>query len=103
MLTTAYRPLLTRSKPTSKLVKVWPEGAITAFADCFETTDWSVFKYAAIKDQGMDIEEYAEAVSGYISKYTKDVCVSKRITIRANEKPWMTTSVCLAESKKRCF
>ncbi|KAK0136949.1 hypothetical protein N1851_026882 [Merluccius polli] len=85
MLIPAYKPLLTRNKPTVKQVRVWPAGAMEALQDCFEHTDWGMFKTAA-----EDIQEYAESVSGYIQKYMEDVSVVKNITTRANEKPWMT-------------
>ncbi len=39
MLIPAYKTLLTRGKPTLKHVKVWPEGAMSALQDCFESTD----------------------------------------------------------------
>ncbi len=77
---------------------------MTAVQGCFECTDWSVFRQAATKDQEIDIEDYAVAVSGYIYKCMEDVCVTKCITVRANEKPWMTAEVrAPAESKRFCF
>lgn len=60
---------------------------------CFECTDWSVFRDAATKGHTTDIEEYADVVSGYILKCMDDVCVTKNITVQANQKPWMTTEV----------
>ena len=39
MLIPAYRPLLTRSKPTVKQIRAWPEGSTAALQDCFESTD----------------------------------------------------------------
>lgn len=39
MLLPAYRPLLTRSMPSSKQVRVWPEGALSALQDGFDCTD----------------------------------------------------------------
>ncbi len=39
----AYKPLISRIKPTIKTVRVWPEGALSQLQDCFEQTDWSVF------------------------------------------------------------
>lgn len=38
----------------------------------------------------IDVEEYPESVTGYIEKCIVDVTVIKSITIRANQKPWMT-------------
>ncbi|KAK3569657.1 hypothetical protein QTP86_002644 [Hemibagrus guttatus] len=48
MLIPAYRSLVRCSKPVLKLVKTWPEGAISALQDCFECTDWDMFRESAI-------------------------------------------------------
>ena len=64
-----------------------------ALQDCFECTDWAMFKEAATDGQHTDVEEYAGTVSAYISKCMEDVSVVKNITTRANEKPWMTSEV----------
>lgn len=36
-----------------------------------------------------------DTVMGYITKCIEDVTVSKDITKRANQKPWMTRDVCM--------
>ncbi|TWW73456.1 hypothetical protein D4764_15G0008500 [Takifugu flavidus] len=41
------------------------------------------------------IQEYAESVSGYIQKCMEDVTIIKNIYTRANEKPWMTSEICM--------
>ncbi|KAK3550790.1 hypothetical protein QTP70_005470 [Hemibagrus guttatus] len=53
MLIPAYRQLIRRSKLVLKLVKTWPEGAMSALQDCFECTDWDMF----------DLEEYTSSVT----------------------------------------
>uniref|UniRef100_A0A3B1K1K8 Reverse transcriptase domain-containing protein n=1 Tax=Astyanax mexicanus TaxID=7994 RepID=A0A3B1K1K8_ASTMX len=93
MLTPAYRPVLTKGRPTSKLARVWPEGAMTTLQGCFDCTDWSVFKEAASYGKVIDIGEYAETVSAYIQKCIEDVQTTKHIISRANEKPWMTSEL----------
>ncbi|KAK0151949.1 hypothetical protein N1851_006689 [Merluccius polli] len=93
LLIPTYKPVLTRSKPVVRQVKAWPAGGTDALQDCFESTDWSVFKEASTGPLGVNIEEYAEAVSGYIQKCTEDLCVTKHITVRANQKPWLTNEV----------
>lgn len=50
---------------------------MTALPGFFECTDWSVFREAATKNQEVDIEEYAETVSGYIQKCLEDLCATK--------------------------
>lgn len=66
MLLPTYKPLLIREKPTTKQVRVWPTGAIEALQDCFECTDWDMFKDAATVNQHTQIEEYAQIVLAYI-------------------------------------
>lgn len=43
-LTPAYRPLIARTKPTVRTIMVWPEGAMDRLQNCFEYTDWAIFK-----------------------------------------------------------
>ncbi|KAI4882847.1 hypothetical protein NFI96_022069 [Prochilodus magdalenae] len=93
MLIPAYRPLVRRSKPVLKQVRTWPSGAISALQDCFENTDWQMFREAAAYSTTTDLEEYTSSVTSYISKCIDDVTVSKTITTRPNQKPWMTAEV----------
>ncbi|KAK3517233.1 hypothetical protein QTP70_001244 [Hemibagrus guttatus] len=93
MLIPAYRLLVRRSKPVLKLVKTWPEGAISALQECFECTDWNMFREAATNGDSINLEEYTTSVTSYIGKCIDDVTVSKTITTRYNQKPWMTAEV----------
>ncbi|KAI4894684.1 hypothetical protein NFI96_032406 [Prochilodus magdalenae] len=93
MLIPAYRPLVRQSKPVLKQVRTWPSGAISALQDCFEHTDWQMFREAATYSTTTDLEEYTSSVTSYISKCIDDVTVSKTITTRPNQKPWMTAEV----------
>ncbi|KAK1805749.1 hypothetical protein P4O66_002011 [Electrophorus voltai] len=93
MLIPAYRPIVRRSKPLLKQVRTWPAGAISALQDCFEQTTWITFKEAATDGGTVNLEEYTASVTGYISKCIDDVTVSKTITTRPNQKPWMTAEV----------
>ncbi|KAI4883243.1 hypothetical protein NFI96_004646 [Prochilodus magdalenae] len=58
-LTPAYRPLICRTKPAVRTVRVWTEEATSMMQDCFDSTDWHLFA------QGSDLEEYASSVMGY--------------------------------------
>ncbi|KAK3525781.1 hypothetical protein QTP70_007543 [Hemibagrus guttatus] len=89
MLITAYRSLVRHLK----LVKTWPEGPISALQDCFECTDWDMFREAATNGDTTDLEEYTSSVTSYISKCIDDVTISKSITTQSNQKPWMTAKV----------
>ncbi|KAI5611468.1 gastrula zinc finger protein XlCGF28.1-like [Silurus asotus] len=62
MLIPAYRPLIRRSKPVLKQVKTWPEGATSALQDCFECTDWDMFREAATYGDSINLEEYTSSV-----------------------------------------
>ncbi|KAK1804854.1 hypothetical protein P4O66_003555 [Electrophorus voltai] len=93
MLIPAYRPIVRRSKPLLKQVRTWPAGAISALQDCFEQTTWITFKEAATDGGTVNLEEYTTSVTVYISKCIDDVTVSKTITTRPNQKPWMTADV----------
>ncbi|KAI4879830.1 hypothetical protein NFI96_002171 [Prochilodus magdalenae] len=90
---TPYRPLVRRTKPVLKQVRTWPSGAISALQDCFEHTDWQMFREAATYSTTTDLEEYTSSVTSYIGKCIDDVTVSKTITTRPNQKPWMTAEV----------
>ncbi|XP_052410179.1 uncharacterized protein LOC127956360 [Carassius gibelio] len=93
MLMHGYRPLIKVAKPVHKQIKVWPEGSSEVLQDCFNTTDWDMFKQAAIFNNTTDLQEYSETVTAYINKCIDDVTVTKTITVRANQKPWMTGEV----------
>uniref|UniRef100_A0A3B1K914 Reverse transcriptase domain-containing protein n=1 Tax=Astyanax mexicanus TaxID=7994 RepID=A0A3B1K914_ASTMX len=104
MLIPAYRQLIRRAKSEKKQVTTWPPGAISALQDCFEHTDWDMFREAATSDDSINLEEYTDSVTGYISKCIEDVTVSKTITSRPNQKPWMTAEVrALLRSRDKAF
>ncbi len=94
MLIPAYKPLLKLAKPVQKQITVWPDNATSALQDCFQDTDWNMFKEAATYHDHTDLQEYTETVTAYIKKCIDDVTVTKNITTRANQKPWMTAEVC---------
>ncbi|KAL0159498.1 hypothetical protein M9458_043223, partial [Cirrhinus mrigala] len=93
MLIPSYRPLLKLTKPVQKQITVWPDNATSALQDCFQCTDWNMFKEAATYNNHTDLQEYTETVTAYIKKCIDDVTVTKTITTRANQKPWMTAEV----------
>ncbi len=71
-----------------------PVCALKALQDCFQCTDWNMFKEAATYNNHTDLQEYTETVTAYIKKCIDDVTVTKTITTRANQKLWMTAEVC---------
>ncbi len=58
MLMPAYRPLVKVTKPVHKQIQVWPDGSSEALQDCFDTTDWDMFKQAATYNNATDLQEY---------------------------------------------
>ncbi|XP_062394808.1 ribonuclease inhibitor-like isoform X2 [Sardina pilchardus] len=93
LLAPTYRPLLRRTRPTKKTVTVWPTDAASVLQDCFQCTDWQVFREAATNEGEVDLEEYTSSVLGYISKCTDDVTTTKTITCYPNQKPWLNAEV----------
>ncbi|KAI4875201.1 hypothetical protein NFI96_000083 [Prochilodus magdalenae] len=47
--------------------------------DCFDTTDWEVFRTAAVReDCTVDLEDYDSGVTSYISTCTETIVPTKR-------------------------
>ncbi|KAI4878726.1 hypothetical protein NFI96_018494 [Prochilodus magdalenae] len=88
-----YRQLLKRVRATVRTVRVWPEGAESVLQDCFQCTDWEMFRSAATTDSLVDINEYATSVTGFIRKCVDDVTQTKQIRTLPNQKPWMNSDV----------
>ena len=82
----AYRPLICRTKPTTRTIQVWTEEASLALQDSFERIDWGMFI------EGTDLEEYTSSVLSYIIFCTDAVLPT--ITVFPNEKPWIDNSQC---------
>ncbi len=62
-----------------------------------------MFKEAATYNNHTDLQ-YTETVTSYIKKCIDDVTVTKTITTRANQKPWMTAEVCgLLKTRDEAF
>ena len=93
MLIPTYRPRVKQSRAELREVTVWPQEAIPALQDCFDSTEWSIFSEAATYDNVTNLDEYTESVIGYINKCTDDVTEVRTIRRRANQKPWLTGEV----------
>ncbi|KAI4879075.1 hypothetical protein NFI96_030394, partial [Prochilodus magdalenae] len=88
-----YRQLLKRVRATVRTVRVWPEEAESVLQDCFQCTDWEMFRSAATTDSLVDINEYATSVTGFIRKCVDDVTQTKQIRTLPNQKPWINSDV----------
>lgn len=93
MLEPAYRPRVRKEPASMKSIRVCPQEALPALHGCFECTRWSIFRNVASSWDSIDLQEYTEAVMGYISKCTDDVTVVKTVRTRATKKPWMIEDV----------
>ena len=93
LLAPAYRPLLRRIRPTKRTVTVWPRDAASVLQDCFQRTDWQVFREAATCEGEVDLEEYTSSVLGFISKCADDVTTTRTVTCYPNQKPWLNAEV----------
>ncbi|KAI3361850.1 hypothetical protein L3Q82_002181 [Scortum barcoo] len=83
-----------RHTPTQRTITVWPsDDAVPALQDCFQRTDWQIFREAAVREGEVDLEEYTSAVLGYISKCTEDVTSTRTVTDYPNQKPWLNAEV----------
>ncbi|KAI4899818.1 hypothetical protein NFI96_005029 [Prochilodus magdalenae] len=89
-----YRQLLKWVRATGRTVRMWPKGAESVLQDCFQCTDWKMFRSAATTDSLVDINEYATSVTGFIRKCVDDVTQTKKIYTLPNQKLWMNSDVC---------
>lgn len=93
LLAPAYRPVAKSKNTVTKTVSVWPGSAVPMLQDCFQTTDWQMFREAATTGSGVYLEEYTSPVLGYIRKCMEDVTISRTITCQPNQKPWLNAEV----------
>ena len=69
LLLPAYKLKLKREQPAVSEVQCWSAEHESELQDCFDTTDWSVFK-----DSSVELDEYADLVTDYI-RSCMDLCV----------------------------
>ncbi|KAI4875037.1 hypothetical protein NFI96_007081 [Prochilodus magdalenae] len=81
--------LLPAYRQSSKSVYQWSKEAIFTLQDCFETTDWQMFRDAA----GTDTNEYTDSITSYVSKCTDDIVPKINVRTFPNQKPWINTEV----------
>lgn len=89
-----YRQLLKQAPVVSKTVKVWNEETDLVLQDCFNSTDWDVFKTAAVReDCTVDLEEYASVVISYIRTCIDNIVPTKCYKTFPNQKPGINCDV----------
>ena len=67
LLLPTYSQLIKRVKPSVKTVKVWTDEGIAALQDCFECTDWHMFRDATTQENLISLEGYTSTVTSYVS------------------------------------
>ena len=72
-----------KSKPTTSVVTVWSQSSMCTLQNCFDITDWRVFR-----DLWTDLDEFTTTVSAYI-RFCCNVCLpTKTVTSYPNNKQW---------------
>ncbi|KAK3533173.1 hypothetical protein QTP70_012426 [Hemibagrus guttatus] len=84
--------------PTAVSLLYKPERASSALQDCFECTDWDMFREAATKGDTTDLEEYTSSVTSYISKCIQPEAVDDRKSVCAAE----IQGLCLQSWRQGC-
>ena len=86
LLIPTYKSKLKQQIPEVKTVRKWTQEASDRLQDCFDDTNWDIFK-----DACSDIDEYTDTITSYI-KFCYDNCVpSKEVKIRGFDKPWFNS------------
>ncbi|KAK0155032.1 RNA-directed DNA polymerase from mobile element jockey [Merluccius polli] len=93
-----FKPALKRSKPLIKSVSVWREGNQEELSGCFLATDWSIFY------EDSNIDNIAEAITGYIQFCVDTVVAKKTVKKYPNNKDYITPEIkqCI-QRKKQAF
>lgn len=95
-----YKTVLKRYKAQVRVIKDWTDESILCLQDCFDCTDWEMFK----KSCGDDLNEWTDVTCSYIA-FCRDMIVPyKQVKIYPNNKPWITKTVKDSLQKKQsCF
>lgn len=87
LLIPAYKQKLKQSKPTQRTIQVWSQESVDQLQDCFEQTNWDLFK------EGNDLDQCTETVTDYI-RFCEELCVPTKVkTLYPNNKPWFNKVV----------
>ena len=88
MLLPKYKQKVKQTKPVTRTVSQWTQVATEELQDCFDSTDWDVFR-----DDNTDLNQYTDIVTHYIS-FCEDVCIPTRtITSFPNSKMWFNKDI----------
>ena len=73
---------------------LWPGGAMDRLQNCFEYTDWDIFKQAVNGNNHIDLNTcYNTSVLDNITFCMNSVTTKKTILTLPNHKPWLNGAV----------
>ncbi len=78
-------------------MKVWSDESVLSLQDCFNCTDWEMFKQST-----GDLDELTDVICSYATFCRDTIVSSKRVKIYPNNRPWVTKSVKSCVKKKKC-
>ncbi|KAJ8417090.1 hypothetical protein AAFF_G00283170 [Aldrovandia affinis] len=79
---------LKAAKPVEKSVRTWSTEAIENLRGCLDSTDWDIFK-----TNNNNLDDYADAVTSYIS-FCEETCIPTRAVYKFNNcKPWFSAEL----------
>ena len=80
-----YLPVLKRSKPNKKCVRVLDESGLSALQGCFDFTVWSVFVQSC-----ENVDQLNDCITDYIHFCVDIQTREKNLLCYPNKKPWKT-------------
>lgn len=92
MLISAYRPRIKAIKSFMKQAQIWSAIPTLALQDCFDTTEWNMFKRAATYNDHWYPKIHRDCLNLH-HKCIDDVTNTKLVTIRAHQMTWQTGEV----------
>ncbi|XP_070534509.1 uncharacterized protein [Ptychodera flava] len=91
-----YRQKLKTEKPQVKTIQVWSPESIGDLQNCFEITDWDIFKTSCVEPQ-----ELVDTVSCYMKFCENIVVKTKSVRVFPNNKPWVTKEMKMFLNEKK--
>lgn len=91
-----YCTVLRRENMQTKAVQEWTEESVMCLQECYDCTDWDIFKESC-----KDLDEMTDAVCSYVAFCTDMIIPSKQVKIYPNNKPWVNWSIKDSIQKKK--
>ena len=88
MMIPTYTQRAKSTKPETTQITQWTQCAVETLQDCFECTDWNVFR-----DVWSDIHEVTDTVTSYI-QFCEEICLPRKtITVYPNSNVWFNSNI----------